>query len=157
MVKFDQMWCIFQPHSPVFHTLLTLVLPHLDSRGIEALILILKKKILNCRYDSIISPILLPRRVFFHVEEQKIVRWCQMRIIWRVINQFKATVMHSSHCNHSHLCAGALSWWNRTPFISFPCYFRNVSSTTIQSPELLIQCGFIWMEIMQLVSGKVVN
>ena len=24
-----------------------------------------------------------------------------------------------------------------------------------QSPELLIQCGFIWMETMQLVSGKV--
>ena len=37
----------------------------------------------------------------------------------------------------------------------FQAVFQNVSSTTIQSPELLIQCGFIWKETMQLVSGKV--
>ena len=41
---------------------------------------------------------------FFHVGEQNIVRWCQIRRIWRVINQFKATVMHSSHCNHRLVC-----------------------------------------------------
>ena len=29
----------------------------------------------------------------------KIVRWCQIRRIWRVINQFKAIVMLSSYCN----------------------------------------------------------
>ena len=37
----------------------------------------------------------------------------------------------------------------------FPRPIWNVSSTTFQSPELLIQCGFIWKETMQLVSGKV--
>ena len=51
------------PHTP------PLVLQCLDSRGIEALILILKK-VLNCRYDLIISPILLPSQLFFHVGEQ---------------------------------------------------------------------------------------
>ena len=53
------------------------------------------------------------------------------------------------------LCAGALSWGNRTPFLSFPGLSWNVSSTTFQSPELVIQCGFIWKETMQLVSGNV--
>ena len=32
---------------------------------------------------------------------------------------------------------------------------KNVASTTFQSPEVLIQCEFIWKEILQLVSGKV--
>ena len=41
---------------------------------------------------------------FINIREQKIVRWCQIRKIWRVINQFKATVMHSSHCNHRLVC-----------------------------------------------------
>ena len=30
-----------------------------------------------------------------------------------------------------------------------------LSSTSLQSPELLSQCGFIWKETMQLLSGKV--
>ena len=37
----------------------------------------------------------------------------------------------------------------------FQAVQQNVSSTTFQSPELLIQCGFIWKETMQLVSGNV--
>ena len=42
-----------------------------------------------------------PAKCFvFMLGEQEIIRWCQIRKIWRVINQFKATVMHSSHCNH---------------------------------------------------------
>ena len=52
-------------------------------------------------------------------------------------------------------CAGISSGWNRTPFFSFPGRLRNISSTTFQSPELLIECGFIWKETMQLVSGQV--
>ena len=40
------------------------------------------------------------------------------------------------------------------PSSFFPGRLRNVSSTTFQSPELLIQCGFIWKKIMQIVSGK---
>ena len=39
--------------------------------------------------------------------------------------------------------------------VSFPGHLRNVSSTTFQSLELLIQYGIIWKEIMQLESGKV--
>ena len=50
--------------SPAVHTLLPSVLQHLDSCGIEALILILKKAF-NCRYDLIIDLILLPSQVFF--------------------------------------------------------------------------------------------
>ena len=56
---------------PAVHTLLPSVLQHLHSRGVEALILILEK-VLNCRYDLIIGPILLPSNMFFHVGEQKI-------------------------------------------------------------------------------------
>ena len=118
--------------SPAFHTLPPSVLQRLDSRVIETLILILEK-VLNCRIMT--GPILLPIQMVFHVGEQKIVRWCQIRRIWTVINQFKATVTHSSHCNH-RLVAGALSWWNRTPFVSFPGRLRN--SISFQSPEVLI-------------------
>ena len=47
----------------------------------------------------------------------------------------------------SHAC--------KTLFVKFSRPFWNVSSTTFQSSELLIQCGFIWKGTMQLVSGKV--
>ena len=33
-------------------------------------------------------------------------------------------------------CAGALSWWNRTPFVSFPGHFEMSHSTTFQSSYL---------------------
>ena len=56
---------LFNIVSPAVHTLLPLVLQRLDSCGIEALLLILEK-VLNCRYDHIISPILLPSQVYFH-------------------------------------------------------------------------------------------
>ena len=35
----------------------------------------------------------------------------------------------------------SLSWWNRTPYVSFPGHSWKTSSTTFQSPELRIQCG----------------
>ena len=103
MIKLDQMWFIFNIVSPAVHTLLPVVLQCLDSHGIEAVILILKE-VFSCRYDLIIGPILFLSQVFLHVGEQQIVRWCQIRRIWRVINLFKATVMHSSHCNHGPMC-----------------------------------------------------
>ena len=60
-----------------------------------------RKKVLNWGYDLVIGLIVLPSMCFFHVKrEQKLVRWCQIMIIWRAINQFKATVTHSSHSNH---------------------------------------------------------
>ena len=46
------------------HTLLPSVLQGLVSRGIEALIRILEK-VLNCRHELIIGPILLPSQVCF--------------------------------------------------------------------------------------------
>ena len=61
--------------SPAVHTFLPSVLQRVDSRCIEALILILEK-VLNCRYDLIIGPILLPSQVYFCVGEQSTVRWC---------------------------------------------------------------------------------
>ena len=51
---------VLEPHTLICHAS---VLQRLDSRGIEALILILEK-VLNCRYDLIIGPILLPSQVF---------------------------------------------------------------------------------------------
>ena len=116
------------------------------------------RKILNCSMTSSSVRYCLPAiRVFFHVGEQEIVRWCQIRRIWRVINQFEATVTHRSNYNHRSICVQehCNQWWNRTTFISFPGRFCNVSSNTFQSPELLIQCGFTWKKTMQLVSGKV--
>ena len=83
----------------------------------------------------------LPSGVFFHFGEQKTVRLCQIRRIWRVINQFKATVTHSSHCTHRLMC--------RCPDetglpLSVFRPFCIVYSTTLQSPVLLFQCGIIW-------------
>ena len=68
-------WVYFNMHlvSRAVHTLLPVVLQHSESCGIETLILILEK-VLNCRYDLIISPILLLKLsgFLFHVGEQKI-------------------------------------------------------------------------------------
>ena len=89
------------------------------------------EKVLKMTSSSI--PILIPSQVFFHLGKQ-------IRSIWRVINQLKATVMHSSHCNHRLVCRSIVLDSLR----QFSRPFWNVSSTTIQSPELLIQCGFIW-------------
>ena len=100
-LKLTKCGLFFYIVSPMVHKLLPSMLQHLDSHGIEALILIPQ----NCpQYDLTICPILLTSQVFCHVGEQKIVRWCQIRRLWRVINQFKATVMHSSHCNHRLVC-----------------------------------------------------
>ena len=80
-------------------------------------------------------------------------RWCQIRRIWRVINQFKATVMHSSHCNHRLVCRSivlvkrdSLRQFSRLFTKCLYCYF---------SKSWIIQCGFILKEAIQLVSGKV--
>ena len=96
------------------------------------------EKVLNCRYYWEEDWYCFPAKCFFHVGEQKTVRWCQIGI-WKMINQFT-----------TYLCAGALSWWNMTPFISFPGHFEMslLSSTTFQSPDYLItykiQCGCVW-------------
>ena len=89
-----QMWFILQ-HSlwsaHFFHQCCSTWIPV----SIEALILILEK-VFNCRYDLITSPILLPSQVLFG--EQKTVKWCQIRKMWRMVNQCKATLrFHAVH------------------------------------------------------------
>ena len=69
MVNFDQMWFIFNIVSPAVHTLLPSVLRRLNFYGIEALILILKK-VLNCRYNHIIGP--ASQSSIFHDGEQNV-------------------------------------------------------------------------------------
>ena len=48
------------------------------------------EKVLNCIYDLIIGPVLLPSQVFSR--------------ICRVINQLKGKVTHSNHSNRKHVC-----------------------------------------------------
>lgn len=48
---------------------------------------------------------------FCRVRKQMIIRWGDMRKIRRVINYFS---------ENKNLCAEALTWWSRTPFVSSP-------------------------------------
>ena len=82
--------------------------------------------------------------LLFSCWEQKIVRWCQIRIR-RVINQFKATITPSSHCNHRLVCR-SIVLVKQDSLRQFTRPFWNFASTTFQSPELLIQCGCILQE-----------
>ena len=132
MIELDQMWFIFQHSLPC--------LTHTFPIGVAALGFLWyilsshpnAQKVLNFRCDLIICPILLPSSVFFHDGEQKIVRWCQIRRTWREINHFKATVMHSSHCDHRLVCRGivlvkqdSLSQFSRPFTKSFYYYFSK--------------------------------
>ena len=157
MVEFYQMWFVFQ-HSPApvrtthfFHQCCSAWIPG----GIEALILILEKSSTADMTSSLVR-YCFPAKCccFFQFGEQKRVRWCQIRRIWRVIYQFKATVTHSSYYNHRLVCR-SIVLVKQDSVCQFSRPFCKVSSTTFQSPKLLIQCGFIWKETMQLVSGKV--
>ena len=60
-------------------------------------------------------------------------RWCQIRIIWRVINQFKATVTRSSHCNHRFVCR-SIVLVEQDSFRQFSRPSQMSLSTTFQSP-----------------------
>ena len=106
--------------------------------------------------DLIMGPMLLHSQVFFHVGEQKIVRWYQIRRIWIVMNQFKATVMHISHCSHRLVCRSiVLVLVKLDSLCQFSRPFTECLLYYFQSPELLIHYGLLWKETMQLVSGKV--
>ena len=78
-----------------------------------------------------------PAKCFFHVGEQKRVWWCQIRRIWRVSTSSKQS--YTAAIATTELCAGALSWWNRT-LCQFSKLFWNFSSTTctctFQRPKL---------------------
>ena len=84
---------------PAVHTLLPSVLQRLDSRGIYMVYKLSSrssKKSPTADMTSSWVRYCLSANVFFHVGEQKIVWWCQIRRIWRVINQFKAN-RHAQH------------------------------------------------------------
>ena len=154
MVKFDQMW-LFQHSFPLRST-------HFFHRCCQAWVLQRLGPIWyrSSHPDPRKSPQLLiwPRhrsatasqpRVFFiwGIENSQMVQ-NQEKWGWSTNSKPQS---RTATIATTDLCAGALSRWNRTPFISS----QNVSSTTFQSHELLIHCGFIWKETMQLVSGKV--
>ena len=106
MVEFDQMWFIFQhslPCGPYTSSIHIAVLgfpwyrsSHPDSWS--------SKKSSAADMTSSLVWYCFPAKCLFHVGEQKIVRWCQIRRIWSVITQFKATVMQHSNYNHRHNC-----------------------------------------------------
>ena len=105
------------------HTLLPSVLQHLDSRGIEALILILKK-ILNCR--------MWPHHWSNTASQPSGFFLCWGTENSQIVPNQESMGGDQPVQSHIHsqqpLHAGALSWWNRTPFVSFPGHLRNVCS-----------------------------
>ena len=88
---------------------------------------------LNSRYDLITDPLLIPSQVSFHVGEEK-TDGAKSGEYGRWPTSSKPQSRTSAIAT-TELYAGALSF---------------------QSHELPIQCGFIWMETLQVVSGMVV-
>ena len=147
------MWLFFNIFSPAVRTLLPSLLQRLHSRGIEALILILKK-VLNCR-------MILPHRSDTASQPSVFSCWgtekSQMMPNQNVegdqpvqSRSYAQQPWQPQTCVQEHCPVE-----NRPPFVCFPGSLKNVSGTTFRSPELLIQCGFIWKETMQLASGEV--
>ena len=105
IVEFDQMWLFFNIVSPAGHTFLPLVLPPVDSCGIEDLILIILGKSPQLQIhvrphhwsDTVSQP-----SVFSCLGTETSQMVSNQENMEGVINQFKATLMQ----------AGALSWWN---------------------------------------------
>ena len=64
---------------------------------------------------------------------------------WLIILHFLLIWHHMT--NFSSPTWKKLSWWTGLP--------SSVFQAVVQSPESLIQCGFIWKETMQSVSGNV--
>ena len=134
--------------SPVVHTLFPLVLQRLESCCIGGLILILEKSPQHTA-DMISSSVqnCFPAKCFFILGNRK---YSDGAKSWEYGTWSTSSKPQSctAAIAATDLCAGALSWWNRTPFISFPGRSWNVCITTFQSPEILIECGFIWKETM---------
>ena len=109
--------------------------PHTSSIAVEALAWIPEvwssypdlRKNPQLQIHHIIGPILLPSQVLcFSCWGTENSQRVQIRRIWRVINQFKATlVTHISNCNYrlvwqdvrtlSHLQGSSYSSWNQLP------------------------------------------
>ena len=95
--------------------------PHTSSRPsrVAALGFLILTKVLNFRYDLIIG---LPSQVFFHVGEQKIDGAKSGEYGW--LSTSSEPQLHTAAIAITDMCAGALSWWNRTLFVSFPGCFE---------------------------------
>ena len=97
-----QMWFIFNIISPgpAVNTLLLSALQRLDSRGQKLSSWSSKK---SSTADMISSSVYwFPAKCLCWGTENS--QMVPNQGIWRVINQFKATVTHSSHCSHRVVC-----------------------------------------------------
>ena len=138
--------------SPVVHTLLPSVLQRLDSCGI--------KIVLNCRYDLIVGPIIASQLSAFSSWGTENSQMVPNQENMEGDQPSSKPQSRTATIATTDMCAGALSWWNRTPFISFPGRSRNVSTHLYyfsKSWVTYIQCGLIWKEIMQLVDQEMLN
>ena len=131
--KCDQMWFVFQHSLPAIVAFSRAIvagayvgspLQRIDSRGIEALILILEK-VLNCklwphhRSDTASQP-----SVFFSYWEQKKQSVGAKSEEYGGWSTSSKPHSRTAAIATTDLCAGALYWWNRTPFVSFPGRFE---------------------------------
>ena len=122
MVGFDLMWFIFSTYSlPCGSHTFSIGVHRLDSRGIEDIILILEK----VRYDLIIGPIYTASYIA------------------------KCIFMLGDRKLSDDAKLGEYGGWSTSskPFHAQQPYLYTI----FQSPELLIQCGFIWKDAMPLV------
>ena len=129
LVEFDQMWFIFQHKSPLpsthfFHLCCSVWIPMVAKLSSWS-----SKKVLKLQiYYLIIGLILLPSQVFLHVGEQKID--CAKSGEYGGWLTSSKPQSCTAAIATTYMCAGALSWWNRTAFISFPGCFEMSLCTT---------------------------
>ena len=153
MVKFDQMWFIFQHSLPCgpHVTLLpsdVAALGYLWCRNTHP---DPQNKVLNCRYDLIIGPILLLSQVFLYIGEQKIAGVKSGEYGgWSTSSKPQS---RTAAIATTDLCAGALSWWNRTPFVSFPGHFEM--SLLLLFKMRMCLCVCVCMNATKKVLNKV--
>ena len=152
-VEFDQMWFLFQHSLPCG--------PHTSSIGVGAL------GFLWCRSSHSDFPKgpklqiwsrhrlkLLPSQVFLSCWGTEN-RWYQIRRLWRVINQFKATVTHSSHCKHRLVCR-SIVLVKQDSLHQFARTFMKCSSTYYFSKSWITYPVYVFLtETLQLISGTV--
>ena len=132
----------------------TSVLQSLDSRGIEPLIPILEKSPQLQIWPHQWSDTASQQSIFCQVGEQKIVRWCQIRRVGRGINQFKATITHSSHCYYRLACRSIVLVKQDSLRQPFPGRSRIVYIVFFKVPNYLSSVGLSGREQCKLVSEE---
>ena len=125
------------------HTHLPSVLQRLDSGGIEALILILEKNSSTADMTSSSNRYCFPARCCscWGTENSQMVPNQENMEGDQPIQSHQS---RTAAIATTDLCARASSWWNRTPFVSFPGRFEMslvLLFKVLSKAELLIQCG----------------